>query len=161
MITSIFLGLYLLGLMSAKSAAVFLVICGVLMIASEFLFPSGIIAFGGVLALYIAFSLEYGQSQVFGVPIGWGIFFGIALVEGLILGSFVLLVMRYRKKKAISGAEVMIGNAAEVVEWAGTKGRVRVMGEVWKATSEMPLTLKTDDKVTVESIDNLVLKITA
>jgi len=39
MITSIFLGLYLLGLISAKSAAVFLVICGVLMIASEFFFP--------------------------------------------------------------------------------------------------------------------------
>ena len=152
MITSIFLGLYLLGLISAKSAAVFLVICGVLMIASEFFFPSGIVAFSGLLALYIAFSLEYGQSQIFGAPIGWGIFFGVALVEGLILGGFVFLILRYRKKKATGGTEGMIGHAAEVVEWAGTKGRVRVMGEVWKATSETPLTLKADDKVTVESI---------
>lgn len=161
MIISIVLALYLLGYASAKSAAVFLFICGGLMIASEFIFASGFVAFSGVMALYIAFALEYGQSRVFNVPIGWSIFFGIALVEFLTIAGVSWVVMRNRKRKSIVGHDSMIGHPAEVVDWAGTSGRVRLQGEVWKAVSATPLHLKKDDKVTIESIDNLVLKINA
>ena len=161
MVISIVLALYLLGFASAKSAAVFLFLCGVLMIGSEFIFASGFVAFSGLMALYIAFALEYGQSRVFNVPIGWGVFFGIALVEVLTIAGVSWVVMRNRKRKSIVGHESMIGHAAEVVDWAGTSGRVRVQGEVWKAVSATPLHLKKEDKVTVESIDNLVLKINA
>jgi membrane-bound serine protease (ClpP class) len=161
MINSIILALYLLGLISAKSAAVFLAICGIGLIGSEFLFPSGVVAFSGLLALYIAYSLQYGQDHVFGAPIGWSVFFGIAFVEAMIAGAFAFLFLRNRDRKAISGAEGMIGHAGEVVEWHGNSGRVRVQGEIWKAVSQTPVNLKKDDKITVESVDNLVLKIQA
>jgi membrane-bound serine protease (ClpP class) len=159
MITSIILACYLLGLIGAKNAAVFLFVSGLMMIASEFMFPSGIIAFSGLLGLYVAYSLEYGQSLVFGVPLGWGIFFGIAAAEALIAGAFILLILRHRRIKASTGTESMIGHAAEIIDWTGHQGRVRIQGEIWKAASDTDLDLQPQNTVTVEEINNLILKI--
>jgi len=159
MINSIILALYLLGIMSAKNAAMFLFVCGIGLIASEFLLPSGMIAFSGCMALFIAYSIQYGQSRVFGAPLGWSFFFGVAFVEAAILGGIAFLVAQIRNKKAIVGAESMIGHAGEVVDWHGTRGRVRVQGEVWQAMADEAIPLQKNDKITVESIDNLTLKI--
>lgn len=159
MINSIILALYLFGILSAKNAAMFLFVCGLGLIASEFLLPSGLIAFSGCMALFIAYSIQYGQSRIFGAPLGWSFFFGIAFVEALILGGLVFLILHIRKKKAIVGTESMIGHSGEVVDWHGTRGRVRVQGEVWQAVTDEALPLQKHDKITVESIDNLTLKI--
>ncbi len=159
MINSIILALYLLGIMSAKNAALFLFVCGIGLIASEFLLPSGMIAFSGCMALFIAYSIQYGQSRVFGAPLGWSFFFGVAFVEAATLAGIAFLVAHIRSKKAIVGTESMIGHTGEVVDWHGTRGRVRVQGEVWQAIADEAIPLQKNDKITVESIDNLTLKI--
>jgi len=47
----------------------------------------------------------------------------------------------------------MIGNVGEVVQWTGSKGRVRVAGEIWAA--ESPLILAEGQKVRVASRSGL------
>lgn len=160
MISSIVLALYLMGIVGAEKAAAFLVVIGVFLIVSEFLFPSGLIAFGGVTALYVAYSLKYGQSQIFGHPVGWEIVFGTALLEALIVAALIFLILRHRRQKTTTGAESMIGSRAEVTEWSGRVGRVRIQGETWKAVSIRNLDLAPGEKVTVEAIENLTLVIT-
>ncbi len=161
MTASIILALHLMGLIAANQAAAFLLIMGVLLIATEIVFPSGIIAFNGAMSLYVAYSLRYGQGEIFGYPFSWEVVFGIALVEFIILSVLIAMIVHYRRKASISGKEGMIGHKADVVEWFGSKGRVRLQGEIWKAASDHTLDLKADDTVVVESIDNLTLKIKA
>ena len=159
MISSIILALHLLGFISAANAASFLLVAGVLMIASEFLFTSGIVAFNGALALYIAYTLQYGRSEMFGISVDWPVLFGISFVELVALGTVVMLFLRLRRLKNSTGAEGMIGQNAEVVEWRGAKGRVHIQGETWRACTDRDLDLKKGDTVVVCSLENLTLKI--
>ena len=160
MIASLILACYLIGWITAQSAAVFLLVAGIVLIASEALFTSGLIAFSGLLSLYVAYALAYGQARVLGgLPLGWSVFFGIALAELALLGIFIFLFVRHRRLKTTTGVESMIGHAAEIVEWSGRQGRVRIQGETWKAEADQALGLQPGDKVTVAAVDHLILKI--
>ena len=57
----------------------------------------------------------------------------------------------------MTGAEEMIGSVGEVVQWDGTKGRVRVHGEIWAA--EGALMLAEGQKVRVTSRSGLTLAV--
>lgn len=159
MIASIILALYLLGVVPAESATTFLYVTGGLLIAAEFLLVGGIFAFNGILALLVGYTIASGTHALFGISLGWGLFFGIAFVEFAILVAAVFLVMRYRSHKVSTGLESMIGQKAVVIEWKGQSGRVRIQGEIWKAESEKEMDLKKDEKVTVASVDDLILKV--
>jgi membrane-bound serine protease (ClpP class) len=62
--------------------------------------------------------------------------------------------MRYR---LVSGREAMIGAAAEVIDWGGSQGHVRIHGERWRATSG--LAVSPGDRVRVVALDGLVLAV--
>ncbi|GJL84524.1 MAG: hypothetical protein DHS20C02_02990 [Micavibrio sp.] len=159
MIASIILGLYLFGIMDAESAATFLYVTGGLLIAAEFFLIGGIFAFNGAIALLVGYAIASGSNALFGVPLDWGLFFGIAFVEVAILIAAIFLIIRYRRHGVSTGTESMVGQKASVVEWKGQKGRVQIQGETWKAESDKEMDLKKDEKVTVDSVDNLTLKI--
>jgi membrane-bound serine protease (ClpP class) len=159
MIASLILALHLLGFIPAAEAATFLFICGAALIVAEIALPSGIAAFNGVLALLVGYGLKAGSDSIFGLEVGWGIFFGVAFVELFILIASVILILRHRRQKATTGAEGMIGQKAAIVEWNGKTGRVRIQGEIWKAESETLLELAEGEKVTVSSINDLVLRV--
>lgn len=160
MIASIITALYLLGYMSASSASTFLLITGALLIIAEIttLTTFGILGFNGGLALAVGYMMSTGTDTLFGLSVDWPFFFGIAFVEVLMLGACVFVVLYLRGKKITTGIESMIGESAEVIEWSGNKGRVRVQGEDWKAVSDTPI--KTDDTVIVQKIKNLTLIVT-
>jgi membrane-bound serine protease (ClpP class) len=159
MIASIILALHLLGFIALENAAYFLFVVGVLLIVSEIAFPSGIVAFNGLLALYIGYALKYGEANIFGFQLGWDVFFGVAFIEFVLLATVVYLFLRLRRKKVTTGTESLIGHSATVIEWSGKSGRVRVQGEEWDAASAQMLELKKNEKVTIEAVDNLTLKI--
>ncbi len=160
MIASLILALHLLGFMSASSASTFLYITGALLIISEFFVASfGIIALNGLLALFVAYSMQTGDNTVLGVPIDWSLLFGIAFIELAIIVFAVMIIQRIRKKKVTTGIEGMIGQKAVVIEWKGQKGRVRIQGEIWAAKSEKELELSKDEEVSVISVEDLVLTI--
>lgn len=162
MIASIITALFLLGTLSATTASNFLFISGVLLIIGEVAFGTfWMVGFNGLLALFVGYAIRTGDHSLFGLPVGWGVVFGIALVELTLIVVSTILIIRHRRLKITTGVESMIGHKAVVAEWSGTKGQVRIQGELWQAVSEQPMDLVAHEKVTVSAVDGLVLKIKA
>lgn len=160
MIASLITALYLLGLVSAQKAYVFLYLCGAMLIICEVAFTvMGILAFNGVLALYVGYVIQTQQNTIFGLPVDWSLLFGLAFIEAALLIACFFIVLRTHKMKVSTGTEAMIGHKAEIVEWHGTKGAVRIQGENWKAWSEKELKLSRGDEVSIASVDGLKVKI--
>ena len=159
MIASLITALFLAGVMTTSGAATFLYITGALLILTELtsLTTFGILAFNGTLALATGYMIDTGSNSLFGLPVGWSFFFGLAFVELLIIITCVFVVLRSRKIKVTTGLEAMIGENAEVLEWDDQKGRVRIHGEDWNATSDQ--TIKTGDLVVIQNIHNLTLTV--
>ena len=59
----------------------------------------------------------------------------IAVIGFLLLTDVVeiFIWLRWRNRRAITGAESMIGTAGVVVTDCHPEGRVKVMGQIWKA----------------------------
>ncbi len=162
MISSIFLLLHLIGLLSASDAAILLIIMGLIFIIADLtLGLFFLVAFNGFVALILAAGMMTGGSNIFGLPIDWGLFFGLAVFEALLLIPFVILLKKIARQKETTGTEGMIGEKAEVVSWDGIQGKVRIQGEIWNAMARRTLDLEISDKVKVVEIDKLTLIISA
>ena len=160
MIASLITALYLLGFVSTTNASSFLYICGALMIIGELAFTvMGVLAFNGLLAIFVGYSIQAGTNEIMGFPIDWSLLFGIAFIELAVIAVSVFVILKFRNKISSVGVETMVGEEAVVVEWSDLKGRVRVQGEVWKASSESPLELSEGDTVTVQAVEGLNIKI--
>ncbi|MCK5374733.1 MAG: hypothetical protein KAJ40_05570 [Alphaproteobacteria bacterium] len=161
MIASIIVFLYLTGAIDANSAIASLYITGALLIIAEIGVVSfGLIALNGIIALYAAYAIQSGNDLIFGLPIGWHLLFGMVFVELSTVFCIIAVHLHLRKQKVVSGTESMINDNATIIEWDGQKGSVRYDGEIWKAMSEEPLTVKPDDKVTIKAVNKLELVIT-
>jgi membrane-bound serine protease (ClpP class) len=66
-------------------------------------------------------------------------------------------VISKKQRRSPTGESGMVGLIAEVKEWEGTKGRVFVHGELWKAESDV--TFNPGDEVVVQSVRRLVLTV--
>ncbi|HEU4498585.1 MAG TPA: NfeD family protein, partial [Sphingomicrobium sp.] len=55
----------------------------------------------------------------------------------------------------VTGSEQLIGSRGEVVEWLGSSGQVRVLGEIWAARGTQ--SLKPKDPVRVTGREGLIL----
>jgi membrane-bound serine protease (ClpP class) len=67
----------------------------------------------------------------------------------------VIWLITNRRKKSPSGESGMVGLEAEVKAWEGKKGRVFVHGELWRAESEVSLTV--GDTVQIQAVKGLTL----
>ncbi|PCI56915.1 MAG: hypothetical protein COB36_01185 [Alphaproteobacteria bacterium] len=161
MIASLIIALHLMGVITIESATTSLYVAGALLIIAEL----GIISFGllfinGVLAIYAGYALQVGQDLIFGIPVGWSVLFGIAFIEISVISIVVIVHLRLRNMKQVTGTESMIGEQASILEWNGTRGSVRYEGEIWKAKSNTDINLNPDDTVTISAIKKLNLTIT-
>ena len=77
------------------------------------------------------------------------------LVEHVVLPLY--WVIARKQKRSPTGASGMVGLIAEVKEWEGTKGRVFVHGELWKAESDV--SFNPGDEAVVQSVKRLVLRV--
>ena len=162
MIASIILILHLMGVIGVESAIPLLYIGGISLILLElFTGTMGIIAFNGVLSLFIAYALQTTNATLFGYPIDWGLIFGVSFFEFILLVVMVVMIKRINEAKPTVGAESLEGEKATVKAWDGDKGKVFVHGETWNARSDKSLDLEENAEVTIVSIDKLTLTITA
>jgi membrane protein implicated in regulation of membrane protease activity len=89
---------------------------------------------------------------VFVVPWPWGI--ATVLAGGLLDIAESLVLLRWsRRRRAVTGAEALIGRTAVVA----TSTQVRVAGELWEARADRPLVR--GDEVVVCAVDGLVLRV--
>jgi membrane-bound ClpP family serine protease len=77
------------------------------------------------------------------------------LVEHVVIPLYWVLTRKQRRSP--TGESGMVGLIAEVKEWKGTKGRVFVHGELWKAESDV--SLSPGDEAIVQSVKRLVLTV--
>lgn len=161
MIISLISALYLLNVVTAKTAYTFLYISGILLIAGEIAFTTyGLVGFNGALAIYVAYVIQTGdEAMFFGLPFDWSLLFGLAFLEFFILTVATFVAVRFAKIRTSTGKEAMVGQKARVIAWSGKSGTVLAEGENWKAESDQPLELQKDESVIISAIDGLTLKI--
>jgi membrane-bound serine protease (ClpP class) len=84
--------------------------------------------------------------------------------RALVLAGFLLfdvfevwIWLRWRKTRALTGAEGIVGAIGEAVTDLSPDGQVRVKGQIWKATS--PYGVAVGERVEVVAMDGLRLEV--
>ncbi len=152
-------GLAALSVLPVNYAGLALLMLGIaLMVAEAFLPSFGIVGLGGIVAFALGalFLFDPSQSDV-PIEVSWQVVAGLTALSATFFLGVLGLAMRARNRPVMTGAEEMIGSVGEVVQWAGSRGRVRVRGEVWAA--ESPLILAEGQKVRVTSRTGLILAV--
>lgn len=86
------------------------------------------------------------------VVLAWLLF---ELIEHAVVPLLWLILKK--KKKHLTGSSALIGKVGEVKEWSRTQGKIFVHGELWRATSEEPLS--PGDKAVVQNVHGLTLMV--
>ena len=82
------------------------------------------------------------------------------VVVGLLLLSDVVEIaiwLRWRKRRTSTGSEGMIGRTGVAISDVAPEGKVRVMGQIWNATSADPLAA--GDEIQVTATEGLRLHV--
>jgi membrane-bound serine protease (ClpP class) len=89
---------------------------------------------------------------IFVLPAPWGI---VAVVGGglIDIGESLVLLRWSRRRRAVTGAEALVGRTAVV----SSPGQVKVSGEIWEARSTEPLAV--GEEVEVTAVDGLTLEV--
>jgi membrane-bound serine protease (ClpP class) len=135
-----------------------LFIVAFILIVLEALFPAmGVIGLMGFAAYFAGawMVLDSEVDQFYGMSPS--IIIGIGVVYAAALAILVFVMLKNRAKKVETGVEYLKGQTATVTSWGGTKGKVFIDGEDWRA--EGPEGLKANDEVTVTDYDNLTLTV--
>ena len=137
-----------------------LIVLAFILIVAEAHVPSfGILGILGIVSLLAGGNIIVEQGGLFGIPIGWDVFIGLAVALALPLFIASYVVAKNLKKKPVSGIEGMIGHDAKIVEWDGKSGRVHIQGELWAAHSEFEHSFSVGDSVTVSAVRDMSLRI--
>jgi membrane-bound serine protease (ClpP class) len=116
------------------------------------------VASGGLLALAGAASLVLGSVMLFETEqslVELSLWVMVPTVAGVtaFFGAVTWLAMRAQISRATTGAEGLVGMEAVAVD----AGRVRVMGELWRARAPRPL--EPGEKVLITAVDGLELAV--
>ena len=151
------LGLYALQVLSVNYAGLALVGLGLAMMIAEVFVPSfGALGLGG-LAAFVIGSIILMDTDAPGFGVSLGLVGGIAAVAGITMFGTVWLAVRARRKPVTTGSEQLAGATAEAAEDFTGRGRVRIFGEEWAATSALPVAA--GQKVTIERVEGLLLHV--
>jgi membrane-bound serine protease (ClpP class) len=136
---SLLLGLFALQLLPVNYAGLALMLLGLAFMVAEAFLPSfGALGIGGVVA-FVFGGLMLIETDVpgFGIPVSLVVSIGI--VSALLIFMIAALAIRARRRPILGGREELAGSAGEVVDDFAGEGWVRTRGELWRATSAVPL----------------------
>jgi len=93
---------------------------------------------------------------IFVLPSPWGL---VAVLAGLTIdvAETWLWVRFSRRRRAVTGAEALVGKLATVVDPCWPRGRVRVDGELWAADCEAGA--DAGALVRISAVENLLLRV--
>jgi membrane-bound serine protease (ClpP class) len=154
---SLLLALYAFQVLPVNYAGLALLALGIIFMLAEAFVPSfGALGIGGLIAFVIGSVIlfdEEGTGYAVSLPL-------IFTLSATTAGFFLFVVgaaIKARNRPVVSGMEELLGARGEVVEDFSGKGRIRIHGEIWWAESAVPL--RGGDKVLVDSIEGLVLRV--
>jgi len=154
---SLLLALYAFQVLPVNYAGLALLALGIIFMLAEVFVPSfGALGIGGMIAFVIGSIIlfdEEGTGYAVSLPL-------IVTLSAATTGFFLFVVgaaIKARNRPVVSGQEELLGAVGEVLEDFTGKGRIRIHGEVWWA--ESTVLLRGGDKVQVDSVDGLVLRV--
>lgn len=148
---------YALHMLPVNYAGLALIVVGVaLMIAEVFSAGIGALGVGGAVAFIIG-SVLLMDTDVPGFQVSIPIIAAFAVASIAIFLFVIGAAVAARRAKIVTGRESMIGTMAEAMEDFSQKGLVRVYGEIWQASSAIPIAKGM--RVRIVEIDGLVLKV--
>ena len=151
------LGAYGLQMLPINYAGLALIVVGIGLMVAEVLTPTyGVLGVGGV-AAFVFGSVMLMDSDIPGYQLPIPIIAGFAIATGGIAFFVVGSAIQARRQKVVTGVESMIGAEALVLDDFDGRGSVRAFGEVWGASSAVPLQKNT--KVRVTHVDGLTLTV--
>lgn len=151
------LALFAFQVLPVNYAGLALIILGVVLIIAESLVPSfGALGFGGV-AAFVFGSIILLDTEIPGMQVARPLIFSIALTASMLLLLLVYVLMKIRRRPAVSGADSMLGQVAEALDDFEHNGVVFINGERWNAHSEVPV--NKGDKLRVTKIQGLVVDV--
>lgn len=158
-VISLMLALFALQILSVNYAGLALVVLGVGMIIAEFHVPAfGSLGLGGLVAFVVG-SIILFDTETPGMAIGLPLIAGIATVGGVVVLAIAFLGARSLRRPVVTGARVMLGQTAEVVENFNAQGQVRYAGELWNAHTTTPL--RVGQQVRIVKVEGLGLWVEA
>lgn len=134
------LAFFAFQILPVSTAGILLVLFGMALLVAELMVPSfGALGIGGAIALVMGFVML--TDTVPGVQVGYGMIAPLVLVLvglTLFLGR---LALKAQRQQAATGAEGMLGRQGSVRTEVGPDlpGHIDIHGEIWRATSSVPL----------------------
>lgn len=135
----VLLAIFGLNLLPIRYTAVLLLVAGMALLVMEAKFGGhGALAVGGIV------SLTFGMLTLVAAPVPQMgvsplVAIGVSLGFGGITVFLVRLAVRARRRKAMLGADAMVGRTAEAMEALRPEGHVLVEGEIWLAVASEPV----------------------
>ncbi len=155
---SLLLALYAFQLLPVNYTGLALIALGVVLMVGEAFDPGlGVLGLGGA-AAFVLGSIMLFDGDTPGMEVSLVLIGSVATVSAGLFLFAMMMLMRARQRAVVTGPEEMIGSRAEVIEWLGRGGRVRVHGEVWKAHGDKGLS--PGQAVRVSKMDGLTLIVT-
>lgn len=154
---SLLLALYALQVLPVNYAGIGLILLGVILMVAEMFLPSfGALGLGGLVAL-VAGSIMLFDTEVPGFGVPTAMIASVATVSGAGFLAVLYMAMRARKRPITTGTHELVGQHAVVVGTHDGLGRVRIRGEIWQASSALPLL--DGQRVLVTGLDGLILQV--
>lgn len=152
------LALYAFQVLPVNYAGLALILLGAALMTSEAFVPSfGALGLGGA-AAFVLGSIMLMDTNVPGFAVSPILIGSIAAVSSGLFLFVMMMMLRARRRAVVTGQEELIDSRAEVIDWSGDRGHVRVHGEVWTARADAT-TFSPGDTVNVRAIDGLTLMV--
>jgi membrane-bound serine protease (ClpP class) len=154
---SLVLGLYALSELPLDHAGLALLVLGIAFMTAEAFLPTyGILGVGGIAAFVLGAAMLV-HTDIPAYRVSYEVIGALAAVSAAFLILLLGYVWRGQTRKAVSGAEQLIGGEAAVLDWRNGEGYVWMLGERWHARSDK--NFLPGDKVKVRKLDGLTLTV--
>ena len=147
------IGASLLGIVILVVAAALII--AELKLGHGFALIAGVIL-GAIGIYFLSFNLQYSPSPINGFA---DLELGLLVAVGVIVGLYLRWIIGpLRRRKKLTGSQVMIGKKAVAVTDLTPKGEVRVLGEIWRAES-LSGNIAKGEQVMVKELNGLVVMV--
>jgi len=134
----VLLAVFALGLLPIRYTAVLLLVAALVLLLIEAKFGGhGVLAVAGIICLAFG-TLTLVAAPVPEMGVNPWVAFAVSAGFGGITVFLVRLAIRARRRKALIGADAMLGHRAIAMEPLTPEGHVLVEGEIWRAVASEP-----------------------
>jgi membrane-bound serine protease (ClpP class) len=156
-VISLILAFYSFQTLPVNYAGVLLITLGVIMFILEIMVTSfGLLTIGGIISMTIGSIMLFDSPLPF-LKLSFKVILPAVIVTAAFFSLTIYLALRAYRRKPVTGAEGLIGLEGDAKTDIHTRGQAFVHGEIWNARSDEPI--KAGDKIRVEKVENLILKV--